>query len=190
MSKCWTDVLVYHENKVRGIQCHIPDKVESGELLQPDLPGNPVHPEPPGWFKDNRVFVVEFLMPLLDLRPDVRQVLRWGYGYDGSDKSYEKDSDGSTVVPDVWMGGTLKEPYGVGHDMLFMLRKDGKTTPDGHEWTLNEANLWYMRCMQDFGMKYRCYVRYVGLSLVSWVLWYSLNRKETWIKILRKLIGS
>jgi hypothetical protein len=125
----------------------------------------------PSWDGDNAEFVVEYVLPRLSARPEVVQVLRWAYGYDGSLGSFEKCSDGSSVVPNVWLGGSLKEPYGVGHDMIFLLHRCGLPTPDGHHWTLWEANLWYYRAMVDFGLPIRAVIRWVGLALFSWFIW-------------------
>ena len=73
------------------------------------------------WDGDNRVIVCEAILPQMSLRSRVRQVIRWAYGYDGSDRSYEMESDGSSVVPDMFIGGLIKEPFGVGHDMLYIM---------------------------------------------------------------------
>jgi len=61
------------------------------------------------WDRDNAELVVENLLPIMRLRPEVRRVIRWAYGYDGSDRSYEQESDGSSVVKDAFMQGTIKE---------------------------------------------------------------------------------
>jgi len=131
----------------------------------------------PSWDGDNSKFVVEFVLPRLEalgrLRPDVKQVLRWAYGFDDSMRSFEKESNGSSVVRDVWAGGAIKEPYGVGHDMLFILHKAGLPTPDGHRWGWWEANLWYYRAMRDFGMGWRAPVRFTGLTIGSLPVWWS-----------------
>ena len=93
------------------------------------------------WNGDNRVFVVEELLPVLHLAPRLAQVIRWAYGYDGSDRSYEKESDGSTIVPDSFMLGLIKEPGGVSHDMLNRVKDH--ITPDHRQWTATEANAAY-----------------------------------------------
>jgi hypothetical protein len=129
---------------------------------------------PPQWDGDNRLFV-EWLIDGIKPRPEVRQVLRWAYGYDGgydgTGQSVEAQSDGSTVVCDLLLGGNIKEPQGVGHDCLFHLRRIEKPDPSGHVWTWWESNVWYMHAMADFGYKWLGYVRFLGLTLGSWPVW-------------------
>lgn len=136
-----------------------------------------IHVENLVWDGDNRIIVCEAILPKLDLRPDVRQVIRWAYGYDGSDRSYEMESDGSSVVPDLFIGGLIKEPFGVGHDMLFILHHEGRADPSGHVWGWWEANNWYRRALQDFGLPARAWVRWTGLTLGSWVAWLRNNKE-------------
>lgn len=123
------------------------------------------------WDGDNRVIVVEHILPQLKLRPDVWKVIRWAYGYDGSDRSYEMESDGSSVVPDLFIGGLIKEPFGVGHDYLYILHHEGRCDPSGHVWGWWAANNWYRRALQDFGLPVRAWVRWTGLTLGSWITW-------------------
>ena len=123
------------------------------------------------WGGDNRIAVCEHILPQLALRPRVRQVLRWAYGYDGSDRSYEMESDGSSVVPDVFLDGQIKEPYGVGHDMLFKMHSEGRADPEGHNWGWWEANNWYRKALIDFGRPWRAGFRWIGLTFGSWFAW-------------------
>lgn len=122
------------------------------------------------WSGDNRVFVVEELLPCMNLRPETRQVIRWAYGYDGERKSYEHESDGSSVVPDRFMMGLIKEPVGVGHDYLNRVMRH--TTPDGHRWTMNETCLWYAHGCIDFNYPVvLAWTRYTGLWFSSPCWW-------------------
>ena len=144
----------------------------------------------PCWDGDNSRFVVEYVLPRLGVKEEVSQVIRWAYGYDGSERSYEADSDGSTIVPDVWLGGSLKEPFGVAHDMFFVLKHEGKADPSGHIWSLGEANFWYFKAMTDFGMPVRAVIRLVGLTLGSWSLWWGIIQKilgESTVKKIMKV---
>lgn len=104
---------------------------------------------PISWHADNRMFVIEEYIPRLKCPPDVLQVLRWAYGYDGEAKSYEHASDGSTAVPDRSLNGLIKEPPGVGHD--YLNRVKDHCTPDGHIWTIAETCRWYRRALIAFG---------------------------------------
>lgn len=113
---------------------------------------------------DNRRFVVEEWLPELDSPEDVRQVIRWAYGYDGSDRSYEMESDGSSIVPDFSMNGIIKEPVGVGHD--FLNRVMNHITPDGHKWTMKETCDWYRSGMKVYNYgPIRRWFRWTGLML-------------------------
>lgn len=128
------------------------------------------------WDGDNAKFVVETLLPLLKLPDDVRQVLRWAYGYDDSDRSYEKESDGSSVVPDWFMLGLIKEPPGVGHD--YINRVKNHTTPDGKKWSAWASNRWYYRAMKVFGYtRAHRVTRWLGLT-VSIPFWWARGTKD------------
>ena len=124
------------------------------------------------WDGDNRYYVVERLLPIMPLRPEVRQIIRWAYGYDGTDRSYEKDSDGSSIVPDVFLQGKIKEPYGVGHDWICSLRRESRTDPVGHIWKWREGIKWYFMALQDFGYPIRAWERRIGLYSFSWWYWF------------------
>lgn len=128
------------------------------------------------WEGDNRIFVIEYLLPHLYLPEDIRQVIRWAYGYDGgfdgSGESYEQRSDGSSVVGDILLLGKLmKDPVGVGHDVLFELHDKRMPTPDGHYWTLRETNNWYQRGYEAFGHPKRGKLWRIGLFIGSWQPW-------------------
>lgn len=115
---------------------------------------------------DNRKFVVETFLPAIpSLPPRVVQVIRWAYGYDGSPRSFEQESDGSTVVPDQFLGGLIKEPWGVAHDMLCALLEAGLSTPDGHVWTWLEAANWYWLAVRVFGYHVRACTRWFGIMI-------------------------
>ena len=122
------------------------------------------------YYGDNRAFVIEEWLPELIGPPYVKQVIRWAYGYDGSDRSYEIESDGSTDVPDASMNGLIKEPCGVSHDMLNRVKDH--TTPDGHVWTAKESCAFYRKAMQMYGYpKWRRWIRYWGLRFTAWHWW-------------------
>lgn len=139
------------------------------------------------WNGDNREFVVNELLPALHPSKDVLQVLRWAYGYDGSDRSYEMESDGSTIVPDRFMMGIIKEPPGVGHDYLNRVHGQPKRqfdvnieagmikllphiTPDGHRWTALESCLWYRKCLVCFGYP----------TPMAWIRFFALATTHGW----------
>lgn len=118
---------------------------------------------------DNGCFMVNQIIPNLILSDYDKQVLRWSYGYDEEAKSYELDSDGETFVKDLFFGGKIKSPNGVGHD--YLNRVPGHTTPDGKEWTRQETNNFYKRVSKAIG--YPWFVRnrrwfYLTLSRSWW----------------------
>ena len=140
--------------------------------------------EYPGWLDrlkwdgDNRDFVVHCVLPLMTLDNDVRQVIRWAYGYDGEHGSTESWSDGSSVVPDKFFCGVAKDPHGVGHDYLHLLSHHGLADPLRHVWTFREAADWYRRASQQFGDGSRtAFWRRVGLDLIAWPF-YGLRPKR------------
>lgn len=127
---------------------------------------------------DNRRYVVEVLLPHLPkMRPIVRQVIRWAYGYDKAGESYEQKSDGSSKVPDV-TGNKLKSPAGVGHDWIGHLNMLGGTPdPSGHVWTRREWNRWYRWALIDLGFPGTGWRRSIALQwvppfcVINWILW-------------------
>lgn len=131
---------------------------------------DPQFPLPIGWAADNRRFVIEDWLPHLCAPPDVLQVIRWAYGYDGEVKSYEHASDGSTGVPDRAMNGLIKEPAGVAHD--YLNRCPRHITPDGHRWTMLETCAWYRRALIVFGYHpAHARLRQLGLVISSPCWW-------------------
>ena len=142
------------------------------------------------WDGDNRVLVNNILRITPFVHDDVRKVIRWAYGFDDSPCSFEGLSDGSTVVKDVFLGGIIKEPYGVGHDMIFMLHHLGLADPSGHVWTWWESNRWYRRGMRTMcpAFEARAAVRWFGLTAGSWVVWsYPRDPLSKQMRAMRKL---
>ena len=122
------------------------------------------------WDGDNSDFVVNHLLPVMDLHAEVRQVVRWAYGFDSTIVSWEAFSDGSSVVIDHFLNGIIKEPPGVGHDWLYHLLKTQTPDPSKHFWTRKEADKWYYRACRDFGYsKLSAKIRYAGLRLFGWM---------------------
>ena len=138
------------------------------------------------WECDNSNFIVHCLIPKLKLSEPTLRVIRWAYGFDGSEMSYEKWSDGSSVVPDLFMGGIIKEPVGVAHDMLFRLHHEGKRDPSGKRWSLFQANLWYMKAEIEFGYPHIARARFAGLAFGSWLYWYD----SRFTKFIRRILPS
>lgn len=116
------------------------------------------------WDGDNRKYVLEVILPVLQLSPYDKQILRWAYS-----EGYELISDGETVVNDLFLGGVIKSPAGVGHD--YINRTPGHITPDGHIWTPSEANALYYRVMKALGYPLSVRIRRwlgVTVSIRQW----------------------
>ena len=123
------------------------------------------------WHGDNRDFVVGTLLPLLDVRPATKRVIRWAYGYDGSIGSFEKESNGSSCVKDRFFDSRAKDPFGVGHDMIHCLHHLKMADPSGHHWGWHESNVWYDQAMEDFGYEHLDDIRHFGLDIGSGFHW-------------------
>ena len=111
------------------------------------------------WDGDNAWFVLDFLLPNLNLSQEDKKVVRWAYA-----NKYEQKSDGETVVKDVFLDGKIKSPAGVTHD--YVRRVWGHKTPDGHVWTAWESNALYRRIQKALGGGFRLrWRRWAGLTL-------------------------
>lgn len=120
------------------------------------------------WHGDNSWYIASIL-PSLRLSDADKRVLRWAYGLDGG-KSYELESDGETVVCDLYLDGIIKAPPGVCHD--YVNRVPGHETPDGHRWTPWQANALYRRVCKAFGYSFGVrWRRWLGLS-ISYCKWW------------------
>lgn len=125
---------------------------------------------------DNSDFISIFI-PVLKLTPYDKRVMMWAYGKLGSDKSYEMESDGETVVKDMFLDGAVKSPAGVTHD--YINRVKGHRTPDGKVWTAWECNALYRRVMKALGYGYRLrWRRWLGVTLTQWKWWRKAPKKE------------
>jgi len=102
------------------------------------------------WSEDNSDFLIDTLIPALELSQQDKQVMRWAYGedqscaqIDPSAATYEMISDGDTFVSDDFLAGTIKDPAGVCHD--YINRVPNHTTPDGYKWNPVMANALFRR---------------------------------------------
>lgn len=131
------------------------------------------------WDGDNADFVVDCLLPLMDLSPEVRQVIQWAYGYDGEARSYEQWSDGSSIVKDQFFDGLAKDPHGVAHDYLHAMSHKGTATPDRRVWTFKMAADWYQKASVEFGdgRGWSFWKRF-GLDLIAWPVWGPRPRRK------------
>lgn len=118
---------------------------------------------PEEWDKDHRNYVLGVVMPSMKLPAKVRRIVVEAYL-----AGYELVSDGSSVVPDEW---NWKDIWGVMHDYIFWLHRNGLHDAYGKTWTLAEANIAYREGWIASGHKFRGWAWWLGLSLGSWYVW-------------------
>lgn len=122
------------------------------------------------WNGDNSKFLINYIIPNLKLSIYDKQVMLWAYGCPPSDKNYEMESDGETVVCDMFLGGVIKSPAGVVHD--YINRVKNHTTPDGKLWKPWGTNALYYRIMTALGYSFRLRIRrWIGVSFTSNFWW-------------------
>ncbi len=114
---------------------------------------------------DNSWFVVDYLIPNLNLSDYDKKVMTWAYML-----GWEMKSDGESLVKDMFMDGVIKDPSGVTHD--FINRVENHTTPDGRKWTARESNALYRRIKKALGAGFRLrWRRWIGLTISIWKWW-------------------
>ena len=115
------------------------------------------------WDGDNRAFICSWVIPNLKLSAGDKKVLCEAYGCGGG-KSWEMESDGETVVADMFMGGRIKSPAGVAHD--YINRVPCHRTLDGRKWSVWQSNALYLRIQRAQGAPFRLrWRRWLGLTL-------------------------
>lgn len=115
------------------------------------------------WDGDNRVFILNHIIPHLDLPDSDKQVMRWAYQF-----GYELESDGETVVKDMFLNGVIKSPAGVTHD--YLNRVPGHRTPDGKVWSRWAANRIYRDIHKALGSDFRLrWRRWLGLTISGYI---------------------
>ena len=118
---------------------------------------------------DNSKFLALSIFPFLQLNKYDKRVLRWAYGLDEEDHSYEMESDGETIVADLFLGGIIKSPAGVAHD--YINRVPGHETPDFNIWSRYDANALYLRISKAIGYPFRLRYRR-WLAVTAWPFWW------------------
>ena len=124
------------------------------------------------WKADNRWFVIDILLPSLNLRGYDKKVMRWAYDHDTGieNMTFEQLCDGETLVKDKFLDGIIKSPAGVGHD--YLNRTPNHQTPDGHIWTPWQANALYLRILKSLGYGFRArWRRWLGVTISSNYWW-------------------
>ena len=127
------------------------------------VPGN----NPMEWNRDHSEFVLHVLLP--EIRPDRES---WLIAIEAYLSGLEIVSDGSSVVPDVtYRWGRIKDPAGIAHDYVFYLHRNGFADAFGNKWGLCQANAMYFRLVRACGYPFRAIIRWIGLTLGSWIPW-------------------
>jgi hypothetical protein len=138
------------------------------------------------WDTDNRALVA-WTIDQLQLCGSSRRVIRWAYGYDGSPCSFEGIGNGTSAMKDMYFDNCVKNPYGTGHDMLFILHHLDLPLPDGSKPDLHWCNDWYDDAMEDFGWDTEDDVERLGLYLFSLPFWWGWAPEGRKLRRLRKL---
>lgn len=130
------------------------------------------------WEQDHREYVLLTFLPRLKPPKHVWRIVAEAYLTkfklsDGTIRTFEQIlCDGSTVVPDLshnW--GEIKDPWAMGHDLIFMLHRLNLCDIYGKIWNLKEANAmyrdgWYSQKLYFIGA-----IWWLGLCAFSWFLW-------------------
>lgn len=148
------------------------------------------------WNKSHRDFVLKVLLP--QIKPPIKtwRIVAEAYL---TDIFLEKEnklstfeqilSDGSSLVPNwAYKWGNIKDPWGVGHDLIYVLHKLNLRDVYGKKWSLIEAHNMY----RDGWLASKEYIIgwtwWIGLILGGWVFWYNKSFKtpEKITKIINK----
>ena len=147
---------------------------KAGMLQKPEMDSSKWTPESKAaeWNKDHSAFFIAFVLPLLDMSLDIRQVTVEAYLTKTADGlTFEQTCDGSSVVPDSKRYGFTKDWQGTLHDFLFEMHHRGWADAYGREWGYNASNNAYRRAWLTEGSYFRSVVWYTGLTVGSWPVW-------------------
>jgi len=118
-----------------------------------------------GWDLDNSEFMLKWIIPNLKLSEYDKEVMRWAYR-----SGAELQSDGETLVKDMFLNGLIKSPAGVVHD--YLNRVMDHTTPDGKTWEAKETNALYLRIKKALGADFRQrWRRWFGVTISKCFWW-------------------
>lgn len=147
---------------------------------------------PEEWYKNHRSFVLQQLLPTVRPPADVWRVCAEAYLTDvsfdeaysdfylkgvsvvpGRKYSYEEVlSDGTSLVPDLaYKWGKIKDPWALGHDILFMLHDYSLPDVFGKRWGFFAANSMYRRGWLAQHNAVVANLWWAGLTVGSWVPW-------------------
>lgn len=146
----------------------------------------PTHKEEE-WYKDHKQFVLHVLLPKIKPPVKVWKICAEAYLTDilfeknhpllgvkaGDIRSFEQIlCDGSTFVPDLaYDHGNIKDPWSMGHDLLFKLHQLKMRDVFDKKWNIVEANKMYRDGWKAQGYNIIGNTWYFGLTVASWVEW-------------------
>ena len=118
------------------------------------------------WNQEHVNYVLGVILPALKMPIKVRRMAIEAYL-----AGMEKNSDGSSVVPNELRYGRMKDWEGVMHDYIFTLHHLGLADSFGHTWGWTEANNAYREAWVADGMRWRGDLWWAGLMIGSWPVW-------------------
>lgn len=137
------------------------------------------------WNKSHSQFVLRVLLPSVNPPLDVWKITAEAYltsiqiEQTGEFKTFEQIlSDGSSVVPDIlYKWGNIKDPWGVMHDLIYMLNRLKINDVYNNKWTLLKAHDAYKKGWLASGHPFIGNLWYTGLVLGGWIVWNKRFRK-------------
>jgi hypothetical protein len=156
------------------------DEVESYVGIHPIKPNiNKPSKDKNEWNKDHKNYVLKTLLPKIEPSKRVWRIVAEAYltrvKLEETDeiKSFEEVlCDGSSFVPDLaYKWGRIKDPWAMGHDLIYLLNKFNLKDVYGNTWSYKNAqdmyrDGWYSQNFYVIG-----FVRWIGLMGFGWVSW-------------------
>lgn len=132
------------------------------------------------WEGSHRHFILNYFLPSVHPPDKVWRIVAEAYLTDvflentQEVKTFEEVlCDGSTLVPDFTEDreGKIKDPWAMGHDLLYLLKKFNQKDVYGKKWGLLEAHRMYRSGW--FAQKFYIIgtIWWTGLALGGWVAW-------------------
>jgi len=126
--------------------------------------------------QDSNKELIRMLLDRVHPRPIVRTIILVAY-----EVNYDKISDGITFMHELaFRGFHMKNPFGVGHDLLYALGKQSPFLPmkfrtnfQARSW----ADQWLYDGLYDYGHLGWAPTFWYGVRLGGWVAWRSHRRK-------------
>jgi hypothetical protein len=145
------------------------------------------------WYKDHSVFVLNTLLPKIKPPKRVWRIVAEAYltkvQYEDTMeiKSFEEVlCDGSTLVPDLaYKWGRIKDPWAMGHDLIYILNGLELTDVYGNIWTYKNAQDMYREGWYSQNFYWVGTVRWIGLLGFGWFFWNSNKNSKKITKVIQ-----